>query len=396
MMNIFNRRKIRAEPTKTAIIIRDEINGDLILPDEYTAVSKKEPVKRCAHKIADLVSDMSIMLMQNGENGDRRLKNELSRKIDIMPARYMTRKNFVYKIVNDLVMTGNSIVVPKYNDDFIEELVPISSTTTSFVTDGAGGYVIKINGASFNPGEVLHFVLNPSPDEPWRGLGFTPMVYNAIDNLAQAESTKKSFLRSKWKPSIIISIDADVDEMTNPTKRKNILGSYTNETSQGEPWIIPAGELDIKTIQPLTLQDLAIQDSITLDLKTISSAMSIPSFMVGIGEYKKDEYNNFISTTIMSVAQVIQQELTRKLLRSADMYFKLNVKSLIQYDMTEKVAFVKEMVGGGMLNRNEGRCEFDYAPVDADGMNDYIVLENYIPVDKVGEQKKLKGGKDDE
>ena len=30
--------------------------------------------------------------------------------------------------------------------------------------------------------------------------------------------------------------------------------------------------------------------------------------------------------------------------------------------------------------------KFDYSPVDAEGMDDYSVLENYIPVDKIGEQ----------
>ena len=91
----------------------------------------------------------------------------------------------------------------------------------------------------------------------------------------------------------------------------------------------------------------------------------------------------------MSIAIIIQQELSKKLLYSPNMYFKLNPKSLMQYNLTEQVQFVKELVAGGMLNRNEGRTEFDYAPVDVDGMNDYIVLENYLPIADVGKQKKL-------
>ena len=44
------------------------------------------------------------------------------------------------------------------------------------------------------------------------------------------------------------------------------------------------------------------------------------------------------------------------------------------------------------MSRNEGRCELDYAPVDQQGMDEFIVLENFIPVAKVGDQKKLKQG----
>jgi hypothetical protein len=112
--------------------------------------------------------------------------------------------------------------------------------------------------------------------------------------------------------------------------------------------------------------------------------------MVGIGEFKKEEYNNYISTVIMSFAQLIQQELSKKLLYDPTMYFKFSPRSLMQYDLGEKTTYVKEMVSGGMLNRNEGRNEFDYSPVDNEGMSEYIVLENYIPVAKVGEQEKLK------
>ena len=73
----------------------------------------------------------------------------------------------------------------------------------------------------------------------------------------------------------------------------------------------------------------------------------------------------------------------------------MNAKSLMQYDLDKHVEYVKEMVAGGMMSRNEGRNDFDLSPVDREGMDDYIVLENYIPVEKVGDQKKLKGAEED-
>jgi hypothetical protein len=64
----------------------------------------------------------------------------------------------------------------------------------------------------------------------------------------------------------------------------------------------------------------------------------------------------------------------------------------MQYDLGELTNHVKEMVAGGMMNRNEGRNSFDLSPVD--GLNEFVVLENYIPVADVGNQKKLKGGEE--
>lgn len=326
--------------------------------------------------------------MENGANGDVRLKNELAKKIDIYPNKNMTRKMFIHKIVTDMLLNGNSVVLPIIKDMLIDNLQILKSDRLYFDEMG-DSYQIRYSNKLYNPDEVLHFPLNPDDDYPFKGQGFTKMIAQTVANLLQANATKKGFLQSKWKPSLIMSINSDSEDLQDETKRNKILGSYTKTIEIGEPWLIPAGEIDVKTIQPLTLNDLAIQDSITLDIKTIARCFGIPPFMVGVGEFNKDEYNNFISTTIMSIATIIQQELSKKLLFSPTMYFKFNPKSLMQYNLTEKVGFVKEMVGGGMLNRNEGRCEFDYSPVDVEGMNDYTVLENYLQVADLSKQKKL-------
>lgn len=391
------RQHTRAEPKQlrevntTAFLISDDSSTGILAPIGYTPLSKNQDVQKCLFKIADLVSNMTIMLMENGQNGDIRLKNELSKKVDVYPNKNSTRKNFITKIVMDMLNYGNSVVVPSYQGDFLDNLTIIPSNKLNFMPQG-DSYVINNGSLILHPDEVLHFPFYPDENYPWKGIGIAPMVKETVANLLQENATKKGFLKSKWKPSMIISISSDAEELQDPTLRNKILGSYTGHTEQGEPWLIPAGEIDVKTIQPLTLNDLAIQDGITLDLKSLAGGIGIPAFMVGVGTFNKDEYNNFIATTIMSIAIILQQEFSKKLLYSPNMYFKFNPKSLYQYNITEKMSFVKEMVSGGMLNRNEGRTEFDYAPVDNPGMNDYIVLENYVPVEKVGDQKKLKTG----
>ena len=97
--------------------------SDILCPiGIYAIISQNEEIRRCVYKIADLVSDMTIMLMENGENGDVRLKNELSKKIDVYPNKDMTRKNFIHKIVTDMFMTGNSVVYPETSNGFIDNL----------------------------------------------------------------------------------------------------------------------------------------------------------------------------------------------------------------------------------------------------------------------------------
>jgi len=387
-----NRAAATVSPNPIAYWLTSGDMSDVLCPSGYIPLSRNEEIRKCIHKIADAVSSMTIMLMENGDNGDKRIRNELSKKMDIYPNLYMGRKNFIYKIATDMLVTGNSVVYPEYKGELLDNLDIWNAHQTTFWPEANRGYSVHYHGQTFSSDEVLHFPLIPDDNYPFRGQGYAVMMKNTLQNIMQAEATKTGYMKSKWKPSLIISVTADAEELQNKEQRTKILGSYTDTTEAGEPWLIPAGEVDVKTVQPLTLNDLAIQDSLQLDKKVVASVFGVPGFMVGIGDFNKDEYNNFIETTVMSIARVIEQELSKKLLFRDDWYFKFNSKSLKQYNLQERMTFVTEMVKDGMLNRNEGRAEFDYSPVDDEAMNEYNVLENYIPVGKVGEQKKLKGG----
>ena len=379
--------KKRSSPV--ALWLQGDEAKSILMPSGYIPLTKNDEVKKCIHKIADMVSSMTIMLMENGDDGDVRLKNELSKKIDVYPNKYMIRKNFIYKIVSDMISTGNSVVMPKTESGLIGDLNIWDTNGISFHGDYEG-YVIKYKQQQFDPDEVLHFVLIPDDTMPFKGQGFIPIVKDTIANLVQANATKTGFLQSKWRPSLIIKVESDAEGMQIKEEREKILNSYVGDTEHGEPWIVPASEIDVKEVRPLSLQDLAIQESIELDKKAIASAFGVPAFMVGVGAFNKDEYNNFISSVIMPITKAIEQEMTKKLVYNPTWYFQFNAKSLMQYNLGELTTHVKEMVGGGLINRNEGRNAFGYSPVD--GLNEYVVLENYIPVEDVGNQNKLKGG----
>ena len=384
---LFGKRKItKRNYNPVAVWLSGEDSKNILLPAGYAPVSNNEEVKKCIHKIADLVSSMTIMLMENSQDGDIRLKNELSKKIDVYPNNYMIRKNFIYKIVADMLTHGNSVVYPETAAGLLDNLIIWDINGVSYKGDQKS-YVIQYKLQDFDPNELLHFVLIPDDLFPFKGQGFIPIVKDAITNIVQATTTKTGFLQSKWRPSLIIKVESDAEGMQIKEEREKILNSYVGDTENGEPWIIPASEIDVSEVRPLSLQDLAIQESIELDKKAVAAAFGVPAYMLGVGSFNKDEYNNFISSVIMPIAKVIEQELSKKVVYSPKWYFKFNSKSLMQYNLAELTTHVKEMVAGGMINRNEGRNAFDYSPVA--GLNEYVVLENYIPVADVGKQKKL-------
>ncbi len=197
-------------------------------------------------------------------------------------------------------------------------------------------------------------------------------------------------LQSSPVPSLLVRVDGLSGELQDKDGRKKLLNRYVDATENGQPWIVAAETMDITTVKPLTLADLAVKDNLELDKKTVAGIFRVPPFMVGVGTYNAEEYKFFITSVVMGIAQYIQQELTAKLLWSEDMYFCFNPRSLYTYNLAELVTAGKEMIDRMAMRRNELRDWLGLEPDDE--MDELLALENFIPANKLGDQKKLNGG----
>lgn len=387
--------KARAEPKKkrssgsvtTWLCSQDAY--DILACQGYTNLSHSPEIIAGVDTIAKLVGSMTIHLMENTEDGDNRIKNELSKKIDINPNKNMVRSTFIQWIVRTMYLegNGNAIVYPEFKRGYLQDLKPMPSSMISFIPESIWDYKVQINGAEYAPDQILHFVLNPSPQYPWKGEGLKIPLKDVADNLKQAAATEKGFMSSKWKPSIIVKVDALSDEFSSKSGRRKLLEDYLDTSEVGEPWMIPAEQFEIEQINPLSLTDLAIADMVELDKRTVASILRIPAFVLGVGDFNKDAWNNFIDVTIMPIAQMIQQVFTKGLLIKPEWYFKFNPRSLYNYSLQETVAAGAEMVDRMAMRRNEWR-DWIGLPPDRE-MAELLALENYIPADRLGDQSKL-------
>lgn len=355
---------------------------------DYRPMSACPEVQACVNVYADMVASMTVHLMRNTVAGDVRVRNGLSRVIDITPNRWQTHQAFFSTLVRGLLLHGNQVTLPVYRGGYLEELIPLPPSQVSFAP-AADGYRILWQGMELRPDEALHFVLNPDPEQPWRGLGYSVGLRDAVRALRQTGATKDALMRAPTPP-LIIRVDGLNQQLQSPEGRERLARQYLDQTGSGQPWFLPAEAFEVTSVKPLTLNDLAIRTSLELDKRTVAAIMGVPPYTVGIGDFHREEHNNFVATRLMVIAQIIQQEMTRKLLWAEDLYWRFNNRSLLNYDIDKLVSAGAEMVDRMALRRNEWR-DWIGLPPDAD-MDELLALENYVPADRLGDQAKLTGG----
>ncbi len=384
----------RAEPRQKRSIIGFLSNKDWesLACRGYTSLSQSPEIYTAVNTIAKLIASMTMHLMENTESGDIRVKNELSKKVDISPNKHMTRFSFMYWIVKTLMLNGNgnAVIWPETSGGILRDLKPVPAELVSLLPDGIWNYKIMIAGEAYSPDSVLHFIMNPDSYYPWMGKGQQVALRDVADNLKQAAATERGFMSSKWKPSLIVKVDALIEEFSGPSGRRKFLDEYVSTSEAGEPWVIPAEQFEIEQVKPLSLSDLALADFVELDKKTVATILGVPPFVLGIGDFQRDAWNNFINTTVMPIATIIQQEMTKKLLYSPEWFFRFNPRSLYNYDLKDMAAVADDQYIRGIMTGNEVRDWIGLSPLG--GLDELVILENYIPKGMIGDQKKLNGG----
>lgn len=366
------------------------LNHDDIFCPGYTRLSDNPEIQTGCLRIAELVAAQTIYLMENTADGDRRIINELSRLLDITPNGSMTRSNWMTANVMNMLLYGggNGICVPHTYGGIIKSLEPISASRVSFLPVGNSyrEYRVLIDGQPRDHAELMHFVYNPDPTYLWKGQGVTVTLKQIADNLKQAQKTENAFMKSEWKPSIIVKVDALTDEFASPEGRQKLLESYVKPQQTGEPWLIPAEQFEVEQVRPLTLADLAIKDTVELDKRTVAAVLGVPAFLLGVGQFNRQEWNNFVRTTVKVISQAIEQEMTRCLIVSPKWYIHLNYWSLMDFDLEGMSNVLLAGADRGYICGDEWRDRMHMPPA---GLKEYKVLENYIPYDMSGSQKKL-------
>lgn len=380
------RRKVRQKRAATAqSYIGYYLSRDGSLPDGYRRLVDSPEVAACIQAIAAPISSATIYLMENTRKGDQRVRDALARFVDVTPCPMMgTRQAWMDWIVSTMVGEGdgNAFLLPRFEGRELADLHPMPGASC---VDEPDGYHVNWRGQTLGPDEVIHFRWHSDPDRPWRGRGVQAAATELADSLRQTERLKRSLSSPDYKPPLIVAVSADSD-LDDAEKREKFRQTFLEDDEEGKPWILPADLIKVEQVKPLNLSDLAVADTVRLDKQSIAALFGVPAFLLGVGDFDQKAYNNFIQRVIIPICVGIEQALTASLLVSERRYFAFNRRRLYAYDVKDLVGVYLNMHDRGIVNGDEVR---ETAMLDPAGLTEFKVLENYIPEDRIGDQKKL-------
>lgn len=392
-MGLFSRRTSRRSGEISSLLgVWFASGGDL--PPGYRRLLDCPEVSACVDRISGIVSTCTIYQMRSGPKGDTRVKDALSRFVDIDPWPGMSSGPLLKSwIVSTLLSTGdgNAYVLPHRSGGRFTALEPMPGASAAEDKE-RGSYRVSWRGLTLDPDEILHFRLHADPDKPWKGRGYKIPVARLADSLLATEQLKAALSSPKYKPPLIVSVNSDSD-LSGDEARERIRQKYLEDTDAGKPWILPAELFKVEQIKPLTLADLAVKDTVELDKKAVAAIFGVPAFLLGLGQFSQKEYNNFIHTVVEPICKAIETELTLKLLSSEDRYFTFNRRRLYSYDLESIIRIDTMLSDRGFMNGDEVRED---AMRDPAGLTQFKVLENYIPWEASGSQSKLTDKEEDD
>lgn len=358
------------------------------LPLGYTRLCDTPEVIACIRWIAGQLGSMTIKIMENGPDGDRRVRDNFARFLDVTPCPEMgTRMRWMSWIATEMLTSqnGSAFVLPVTKGGEFVSLLPMPGAVPA-----SGGmwpdWYVSWRGHRYAPDEVIPFVHGADPDYPWCGMGLRVGLRAVADSLGKTAQAKATLSDPTYQPPLVACVDSDSD-LAQGEPKQIFLDNYIECQETGKPWVIPGNLFKLETIRPLSISDIAIKDSVELDRKAVCSLLGVPGYVLGVSEFSEVEHNGFVGTTILPLALEIQQALTGGLILNPKRYVLLDVKSLYRYSLKDLMAIYKELGAMGYATGNEVRNPMNLPP--RKDLNELRVLENYIPVEMSGDQKKL-------
>lgn len=341
----------------------------------FGGYTKKNAIGLSAFFSATNLISNSIALMPVSENQLNDNKRTIVENSNITPLFYnmfLTKFNVFKKIVEDVILKGNaylyinrdevghpksltylrpSQVAIQYNEltQDLYYLVTSSNKVTKKILDK----------------DMCHFVMHSN--DGVNGLSIISYATRTIDSANATEQSAKQFFDSGCSINGIVRLKNPIvsDKQRNDI-RQNWSQIHGGDNCSGVCVLSGVEDFTPITSDPNKSQMLETR---RFNITEVARWFNINPIL--LGDLSHTSYNDieaanieFVQHTLLPWIEMLQNELTRKLITNKKRYIDLDENVLLKSNKTNMANYCKTLVTGGIMTANEARAQLGLNPMD--------------------------------
>lgn len=338
-------------------------------------------VDLCCSKISAQKLQVMKTVVEDGKKVLKPAEGHPVQQLLDQPNPYQDYHAWMYSLVTDLVLTGNSI---QYKALSSKSLIPVPAEVVgpNIGRDGVvDGYIVtsteqpalgsgKNKVTKLAPSEVIH-IKRPNPSSLFWGLSPFTAGRKAILFSRYTSEYLNNFYLKGASPQLILEMTSEANEKVALRLLKSFEMAYTGRRNQRRTLVTPKG-ISVKSIGQ-SLGDQQLIQYVNQNRETILALLKVPKHEVGLqdaGSLGSEEYKialrNFWSATLIPHMRMIEGELTKALEpvlgEGYSIKFDMTDVDALQEDKFKKAELAEKLLKTHTLN--EVRQLYQLNPVD--------------------------------
>lgn len=358
----------------------------------FGGYTKKNAIGLSAFFAATNLISNSIALMPISENQLNDNKRTVVENSNITPLFYnmfLTKFNVLKKIVEDVILKGNAYLYitrdEAGNPKSLTYLRPSQVAIQYNELTQDLYYLVtssnKVTKKKILDKDMCHFVMHSN--DGVNGLSILSYATRTIDSANATEQSAKQFFDGGCSINGIIRLKNPIvsDKQRNEI-RNNWAQIHGGDNCSGIAVLSGVEDFTPITSDPNKSQMLETR---RFNVTEIARWFNINPILLGDlshTSYSDIEQANieFVQHTLLPWIEMLQNELTRKLIVNRKRYIDLDENTLLKSNKTNQANFCKTLVSAGIMTANEARTQLGLNPME--GADDLV-----IPFTKISDNK---------
>ena len=372
----------------------------------FGGYTKKNAIGLSAFFSATNLISNSIALMPVSENQLNDNKRTVVENSNITPLFYnmfLTKFNVFKKIVEDVILKGNGyLYINRDEAGHPKALTYLRPSQVSIQYNELTQdlyYLVtssnKVTKKKILDRDMCHFVMHSN--DGVNGLSIISYATRTIDSANATEQSAKQFFDSGCSINGIIRLKNPIvsDKQRNEI-RQNWVQIHGGDNCSGVCVLSGVEDFTPITSDPNKSQMLETR---RFNITEVARWFNINPIL--LGDLSHTAYNDieaanieFVQHTLLPWIEMLQNELTRKLIVNKKRYIDLDENVLLKSNKTNMANYCKTLVTGGVMTPNEARAQLGLNPMD--GCDRLIVAYSKINDNTINTNDKDKTDNNDE